>query len=86
MRSPLKFSDIERGLNPEAETLAAALWATGQINEDIAYSLAQHAASTNAARLTPELLLLCVLSDVLGRKVKKSPKECEAFLGFITQG
>lgn len=86
MRTPLTIADIERGLNPEAKTLAAALYAAGQMNDDIAYALAQHAASAPAGSLNPEQLLLCVLSDVLARRMKKNRKDCAEFLGFFSKG
>lgn len=86
MRTVLKFTDIERGLNPEAKILATALWSTDQMNDDIAYALAQHAASAPAGSLNPEQLLLCVLSDILARRMKKNRKDCAEFLGFFSKG
>lgn len=65
MSKEIQFSQITRGLSPEAETLCSALWCTGCMSQDVAHALAQHAASVNASRLTPEQILLCVLSDYM---------------------
>lgn len=80
MSKPIAFNQFAKGLSPEAEAVALALWAANCITPDVAFSLAQHAASSSASKLTAEQLLLCILSDFMAMQFHKDRKACFEFL------
>lgn len=81
MADDIQFNQMVRALTPEAETLAMALWATNTLNQDVAKTIAEMAASTLGLKLGPMELLQAVAGDLLARAYKVNPSEVSRLLG-----
>lgn len=72
---PQKLVDLSQilpGCHPGIHPLVKELWNNSLVSPDVAFSLAQFTASAQTEKLSAEQVILCIVSDYMGRGFKNT--------------